>query len=66
MAGAVENVRAGECHKERRESVVMTVGVGLVSGKIPADLLFRGSCNNASRTRVVEEKTERKRRVRDV
>lgn len=45
--------------------------VGLASGRIPAEVLFRGNCNNpgtvvTARTRLVAEKTERKRCVRDV
>lgn len=45
--------------------------IDLVNGRIPADVFFRGSCNNpgpvmTASTRLVAEETERKRCVRDV
>lgn len=61
---AVESSGAGEC-QERREAVE----VGLASGRIPAEV-FRGSGSNpamvmTARSRLVAEKTERTRCVRD-
>lgn len=61
---AVESFGAGEC-QERRE----TVDVGLASGRIPAEV-FGGSGSNpaavmTARSRLVAEKTERTRCVRD-
>lgn len=64
MAGAVKDVGAGKCHKERREGEGMPVGVGLARGEVPVDLLFTGSCNHAAR--VVANKTQSKRCVRDI
>lgn len=60
----VESFGAGEC-QERREAVE----VGVASGRIPAEV-FRGSGSNPAtvrmaRSRLVAEKTERTRCVRD-
>lgn len=45
--------------------------ISMASGRIPAAVLFRGNCSNPgtvmmARTRLVAEKTERKRCVRDI